>query len=169
MESGNKLTNINARDFSDEEISEINRYITTNIPYSVLQTIFPITENTNKKIQVFTIVYRFINSAKNYVKSSDTKDKLDALLIECKDVYAELYKNMLTISNSNINWGLHRIKQRNEDILINVENNMKINKLIDCFLIFSEKQTFFDTDKVAGLEINEKEGEELMNKLLEDN
>ena len=155
------------RDFTAEEITEIHQYIEVNVPYSILQSIFPITENPVEKVRVFTLMYRLINSASNYVTSKDTKDKLNEILKEAKDVYVLLYQASLIKASGNINWGAHRNDKKIRYILMDYNNTLIINKIIDLFLIFSEKQTFYDTNKVVGIVLDgSKEAEDLVNNVL---
>lgn len=162
----NKIEIIEARSFTVDEINEINSYISANVPYSILQTIFPLTENLFQKAQVYTIIFRIINGSKNYVEDIKTRIKLKNLLDENNDIYNELYKLLSLIENSNVNYGKHMIKNKIRLILNDFDKNFKINKLIDIFLIFSEKLVLLDTNKVAGLEIDSEEGREMYKKII---
>lgn len=158
---------VESRDFTAEEIAEVNSYVVNSIPYSILQSIFPLTENPKQKIRVFTIIYRILNGAKNYVSNKETKEKLIALLEECKECYNSLYSNEVKSTIHTNNFGMHRINTLNEVILCNFDNTIKMNKLIDVFLMFAEKQTLYDLDKIAGIELDTKEGEDLKKRLVE--
>ena len=154
---------VEARDFTSEEIAEMHQYIETNVPYSILQSIFPITENPTEKIKVFTIMYRLINSASNYVTEEETKIKINNLLEEAREIYTELYKANLIKASYTVNWGSHRNVKKVEYVLSDYNNNKIINKIIDLFLIFSEKQVFYETDKVAGIILDgSKEADDLV-------
>lgn len=156
-----------ARDFKGEEIAEISQYIQTNIPYSVLQQIFPLTEVPENKIKAFTIMYRMINGAMNYVEEPETRKKIEELLKECESIYIELYSIYFDNNTSSTFWGSHLRNRLLKNVIVNSNNMKKINKLIDIFLIFSEKQILLDKDKVIGIELDTKEGVDLKNKLLE--
>jgi len=130
----------------------------------LLLQLFPLTENTINKTEVFTIIYRIINSAKNYVNNVETRKKLQQLLDSCKEEYEALYKSLLNYQSFSFN--SYVFLRKIGDIYKNYEKNMKINNLIDSFLVFAEKQTFYDLDKITGVETDKKEGEDVVNKLI---
>jgi hypothetical protein len=155
---------IDLRDFAKDEIIEINTYVNNNVPFSVLQSIFPLTENPKKKVQVYTIMYRIINGAMNYTEG-ELKVKLQELLKENEEIYKELYS--LTLKSTTVyNWAKHRIDERMLYVLHDFNKSVSINKLIDAFLIFAEKQVLVDTDRVTGLEMDTQEGKELYKKII---
>lgn len=156
---------VEARDFDSNEVGEINQYISANVPYSILQTLFPLTENIYHKCQVFTIVYRILNSSKNYVEDEKTRNNLQKMLDECKEVYIEVYNLISENELTSISYGKHLIQRKIKNILNTFEKNSKINKLIDLFLIFSEKLIMIETNKVAGLEMDTEEGQDFYKKL----
>jgi hypothetical protein len=153
-----------ARDFGKTEIIEINRYVTSNVPFSVLERIFPLTENAHNKAQVFTIVYRIINSAMQYVGNEGTRKKLKSLLDECEQEYKDIYNALMRYESGG--FGSYNNFKIITDILSDIDKNSKINKLIDIFLVFAEKQTFFDIEKVAGIESSKKEGSDIVDKII---
>ncbi len=156
----------NVRDFTSTEIKEINTYVQTNVPYSVLETIFPLTEHVLNKVKVFTIVYRIINSAKNYVKEPDTKTKLINMLNECKGEYRDLYKSLIRYQEGG--FGSYNHYRNIILIMEDISKRTKIDNLIDAFLLFAEKQVFFSIDKIAGIESGKKGGEDVVDKILAD-
>jgi hypothetical protein len=127
---------ITARDFTGAEITEISKYILNNVPYSILEQIFPLTENIQLKSQVFTIVYRLINSAKNNVSQEETKLKMEQLLEESKVQYEIVFTLLSKQQHNNFN---NFIKTRKiSNYFLNYDNNMVINNMVDIFLIFAE-------------------------------
>lgn len=159
------LSSISIRDFNSTETGEINTYISANVPYSVLQTIFPLTENAMQKAKVFTIVYRIINGAKNYAEEESLRDKIETLLKESETVYLEVYALISSIEGTTLYYGSHVLQRRLRAIFEDSSKNMLINKLIDAFLVFAEKITRQDTNKVAGLEMDTEEGREMYKKI----
>ena len=150
------------REFDKTEISEINQYIATNVPYSILQQVFVLTENPILKAQVFTSVYRILQSCVRYVAHEDTRSKLSRLIADSKDIYANLYAVLSRYQNSRVNFNKHRIVYKIEDFFINQETNIKINKLIDSFLIFAEKQELLDLDKIIGIDLDNDAGKRVL-------
>jgi len=153
-----------ARDFDKTEITEINRYVISNVPFSVLERVFPLTENVHNKAQVFTIIYRIVNSAAEYVSDESTRVKLKKLLEGCKEEYQDIYSALIRYENGG--FGSYNHYKVIISIFENMEKNYKINKLIDIFLVFAEKQTFFDIERVAGIESSKKEGSDIVDRLL---
>ncbi len=153
-----------ATDFTREEIQEISRYILGNVPFSVLEQIFPLTENPRKKAEVFTIMYRIINGSIGYVKSDNTRDKLKKLLNSCKTEYKEIYNTLLEL-NSSVEFNKNRIFNRIKLVFLNFDKNLKINNVIDVFLVFAEKQILRDIDKVVGVTTDNIKGEEVVKEL----
>jgi len=157
---------VEARDFDSVEVGEINTYIQANIPYTILQTTFPLTETLYNKAQVYTIIYRIINGAKNYVETATTKDKLINLLKENEEIYNSIYSLLLAHENSKLKFGQHLIIHRLRKMFENIETNIKINRLIDIFLVFGEKLTLLNTDRVVGVELDSKEGQDMYKKII---
>ena len=153
------------RDFTQEEILEINNYITANVPYSILQTTLPITENPEHKARVYTIIFRFINGAKNYVSTEITKGKLSRLLKENKKTYEQLYKKVIEFDGCPSHYGKSEILSEISSIYLDFDNNMKINNFIDVFLVFAEKQILINIDEVTGLNMDTEEGKDAYEKL----
>lgn len=160
------LKPIEARDFEQSEISDINRYINVNVPYSVLQQIYPLTENLLNKSKVYTIMYRIIYGTANYVEKEETKIKLNKLLEENKDLYSEIYNLIINHENNTLNFGQRSTILKLKTVFYDMEKNFKINKLIDIFLIFSERVTLLRTDNFVSIDMENKEGEEVYNKLV---
>ena len=154
----------NVRDFTSTEIKEISSYVNTNVPYSVLEQIFPLTEQPINKVKVFTIVFRIINSAKNYVKEESTKNKLINMLNDCKGEYRELYKSFIRYQEGG--FGSYNHYRVIISIMEDISKRTKLDNLIDAFLLFAEKQVFFSIDKIAGVESSRKGGEDVVDKII---
>lgn len=152
------------RNFDATEVKEISKYIQTNVPFSVLEQLFPLTENVINKVKVFTIVYRMLNSAKNYTAKEETRKKLITMLDDCKDIYHDLYNSLIIHEEGG--FGSYQHHRKIIDILQNIDKNTKVNNLIDAFLLFAEKQTFFDVNKIAGIESGRREGGVIVDKIL---
>jgi len=150
--------------FTSTEIKEINRYITTEVPYTILEEVYALTENVLDKSKVFTIMRRIINSAKSYVADADTREKLQKMLDETTAAYNILYDLLLKYQQGI--YGRYAIQIQIEGVFRNEDTNTKINKLIDAFLLFAERQTFFDLDKAVGIESGKKEGQEVVNDII---
>jgi len=155
---------ITARSFTSDEMKELNRYIQNSIPYSVLEQIFPLTEALINKVEVFTIVYRITNSCKNYVRGEDTKRKLQSMLDIAKDVYNDLYKSLLRYREGGFGSSSHY--DNLTYIMCDVDKRTIVDNLIDAFLIFAEKLSFFSIDNIAGVETSKKDGEMVVDKIL---
>jgi len=153
-----------ATDFTKEEVQEISKHILGNVPYSVLEQIFPLTENPRKKAEVFTIMYRIIYSSVGYVKSNDTKSKLKNLLTSCEIEYKEIY-NILLKLDSSVEFGSTHLFNKVKIIFSDFDKNFKINNLIDVFLVFAEKQILRDIDKVVGVTSDNIKGEQIVKEL----
>lgn len=159
---------VEIRDFDATEIREINNYISANAPYSILQQIFPLTEKPEEKAKIFATVYRIIYTARNMVNDKKTKDKLTELLEETKDVYVKLYKLLASYQSSKINFGKHATYNQIMYTFMDIENNVKINKLIDAFLVFVEKQVLYDINKISGINLGTEEGKRIYKELKAD-
>ena len=82
---------IDIRDFSSADIAEINSYIINQVPQSLLPQLFMLTEEPMKKMKVFNSVYRILCSARDFVESTDTKNKMTSLLDEYSNIYNKMY------------------------------------------------------------------------------
>jgi len=140
---------IKATDFTKTEIIDISKYITNNVPFSILEQVFPLTENTLNKAEIFTTVYRLIYSSYGYVQDKDTKIKLNNLLNDCKKEYIDVYKILSQHKNATFN-KTHFVKKLTY-IFQDINSTEKINNLIDVFLVFAEKHMLRDIDKVFGI------------------
>lgn len=156
---------IKARDFNETEIKEISRYILSNTPYSALEQVFIFTEKPLDKCSNFITIYRLINSCFNYVQNEETKKKLDKLLLDTKEIQDKIY-NLILKYNENI-WGEYYILKELNDVLRDEKNRILLDNFTDVFLVFSERQTFQSLDKISGIETEEVEGSEIVDKLVE--
>ena len=163
----NQVQEVIPRDFDVDEIKQINKYISANIPYSVLQTTLPITDNPIHKARVYTIVYRLINSASNYVDGEETKQKLIKILDKNKELYTEVNLLSLELGKRSNGFNYHRYYSSLLKVYNTFEKNKMINDLIDLFLIFAEKQEFLNIKDIVGLNLETEEGKEAYNKIME--
>jgi hypothetical protein len=149
-----------------EEIQEINKYVITNIPYSVLQQLFILAEAPLSKAEIFTAVYRIIYSARNAASSQNTKNKLDLLLSETKDAYNVVFALLMNYKHTNQSFNHHRYMNKIIGVFCEVDTNLKINKLIDAFLVFAEKQELYDINKILGLDLETDSGKKIMGDIM---
>jgi len=158
---------ITGRDFNKTEIIEISRYVLNNVPYSVLERVFPLTENVINKAMSFITMWRIINSAKNYVNKKETKEKLNKLLENCSEEYRKIYKLLIGYQKPGY-FGKDKYYDEITKIFFNYDSNMKVNNLIDVFLIFAEKQVMYDLDKIAAIDTSSKQGDTTVTDFLKD-
>lgn len=156
---------VRGRDFEETEVQEINKYILTNVPYSVLEQIFPLTENVINKLTVFITVHRLIKSSISYVSTDTTKDKLNKLINQVTDIHKEVYKDLITYQEGEIGSGDKYDKL--VSILSDEQKNELINNLVDVFLVFAEKQKLFNLDKITGVRTDDVVGEQIADELSE--
>jgi len=162
-EQNNKIEEIKATDFSQEEVKNINHYITTQIPHTILPRLFVLTEDINEKCSVYLNIYALIESTMYYVKNQETRDKIRKLLEETKDAYKKLYKLSLEKHNSEVSIGRSQINTNIANLL--TENSRGINKLRSIFLVFAERIELTELDKVTGLDTSTQSGKNLQVKL----
>ena len=153
-----KTTDI--REFTSDEISEISGYIQANVPFSILNMMPLLSEKIDDKMEIYTIVYRIMMTAKNMVKDVKTKEKLNLLLTEGQELYVQLYDLKLKKA-SKANFGKYILNQKINDIFSSIDKLSIINKLIDYFLVFSEKQVLYSVEEFGGLEQDTEEGRKL--------
>lgn len=154
----------NIRNFTYEEITEINRYVVTQVPHSILPQLFIITDEPIKKIQIFLNVFKIISSARDFVENSETKNKLNIVLGLVKEIYNNLYETYVEYESTELDFIKMKIKKR----LINFvkEYNNNINYLCSAFLVFAEKQELTSINDIAGLNLEKPEGEETYSKII---
>lgn len=155
---------ISGKDFTKEEIMSISKYIITNVPYTILEQIFPLTEDVIKKSEIFTIMYRMIGSAKNYISNPETHQKLVELLESCEKQYFDIYEHLLNYKSVST-FGKSPIFNSLVHLMSLSENIIKINNLIDCFLVFAEKQQLQDIEKFVAIDTDKKYGVDLVEEL----
>lgn len=153
---------INARDFTQTEINEIHQFVDSNVQYAQLEGLFTYTDVPLPKSRVYTAVYRLIQSARDVVKDSTTRTKIDNLLAEQKPIYEAVYPLVVYMMSPKANFGSHRIQRKMEDILIKPENAEKINKLINIFLILVEKNQLIDLEKTVAIDLETDEGKKAL-------
>ena len=156
---------IGPRDFVDTEVKEINKYLIANVPMSHLQTTLPITDNPIEKTKIYVVIYRFMNGFKNYVQDDTTRAKLISILEKHKETYSKINRLYLTLENREINFGKSRIKNKLISIYKDFNANMQVNDFIDIFLVFAEKQTLINVEKVTGYNLDNAEGRDAYGKL----
>ena len=149
-------------DFGTEEISQMQRYIETNVHNTFLQQVYVLTENPEEKALAFVTAFRILNSCMNYATDGDLREKMMKLLNECKDVYAEIFSFTLKLNNHKIDFGKSRALKKIVNILDNPSKSMKVNKLIDAFLVFGEKIELINIDSVTGVDLENDHGKEAM-------
>ncbi|MAG47081.1 hypothetical protein CL617_00615 [archaeon] len=151
------------RNFTSDEIGEINNYVTTQIPQSILPQLFILSEEKVKKVKIFIAIYRIVSATKDFVEKQETKDKLRLFLEPYREIYLQLYTKLLYYEQSNIEYGKH--KEENIMIQLLLNNNDKVNYLCNSFLVFAEKQELISTNTVTGIKLDKPEGEDIMEKL----
>ena len=159
----NNNNNVGIRDFKPEEIAEINGYVITQIPQTILPQLFVLSEKLFKKAKVFVTIYRIMSGARDFSEKESTKQKIENHLNYVDDVYYKLYKIISKYDNLNINFGKNNLLRKLNNIVI--ENNYKINFFINSFLVFAEKQELISTDSVSGIKLENEEGMDIYNKL----
>jgi len=157
--------NMDIREFDETEISEINSYVVNQIQNSVdLNQYFVLSEEPIKKTRVFIAIYRILTGVRDFIEKKETKEKLDDFLKDTKDLYSELYSAMMAYDNL-ANYNKKRILRKIIAIYQDVDKNLKVNHLINSFLVFAEKQELLETEKVTGLDMDKHEGSESYKKL----
>jgi len=148
------------RELDDNEMQEVSQYIQQNVPFTILQKVFILTENAIEKATNFNCCYRIINTAKNLVSQSTTREKLERLLSEDEQIYEKLYSLLLKEDTAG---PIIKAKIRRNVIAILEESDSikKVNNLIDVFLIMGEKFELLDTNKVAGLNLDNPAGQQV--------
>jgi len=146
------------RQFTKTEISEINQYISTNVPFSVLNQFFLLSERPIFKAQIYTGIYRIVQSASRYVGAEETRAKLRRLLRDSREIYFKMYGILSRYQNASVNFNRHRLLNHLEDFFLDPRTNTRINKLIDAFLVFAEKQELMDLDRIVGLDLESEQG-----------
>lgn len=155
---------VRATEFNETEVQEINNYVRTNVPYSVLETIFPLTEHVINKCTIFITVYRIVSSCSGYVSKPETKAKIDKLINQLKDTYTEVYDNLIVYNSMTLGSGDKF--DRLVDVLKDTKKKELINNLIDIFLVFSERQKLFNLDKISGIRTDTTEGDQIVDELI---
>jgi len=155
------LNKMELTDFTNVEVTELQKYIETNVNYTILQKLFVLTENPLDKAKVFTIVYRILESCRNYTSNDKTKKKLKSLLDDAKEIYNEIYTNLIKYTGIDINFGKNKILERIVSCFLDIENNKKINKIIDLFLVLGEKIELGDMDNFVGLDLETDQGKKV--------
>ena len=154
---------IDIRDFDDSEISEINKYVITQIPQSLLPQLFILTEEPIKKMKIFLIIFRIITGIREFVEKPETRNKLDLFMKEVKQIYDKSYSlfNKYELSQSEY------IKDKLLEEIVSIIDNKKhdLNKFINSFLVFAEKQELTLTESVSGVKLDTPEGVDLYEKI----
>ncbi len=156
---------MNIREFTSEEISEINSYVITQIPQTLLPSLFVLSESMDKKIKIFISIHRIIEGAKEFIEKEETKIKIQLFLNEVKDTYDKLYSLQLESNQTDMELKKKNIEKRMT--LEVLEKNQLINSFINSFLVFAEKQELLSTNSVAGIKMDDDEGMDLYKKIVE--
>ena len=155
---------MNIREFTDEEIAEINNYVTTQIPQTILPQLFILSEEPIKKVKIFLTIYRILSGAKDFAANESTKNKLLKILNEAEDAYNKLYEITIEIDRNTLD--LKEMYLERDLIKVLLKNNLLINSFINSFLVFAEKQELIPTDAVSGIDIGAEEGKDLYKKII---
>jgi len=154
------ITNtISAQDFTDDEKKMLETYVSANVPYTVLQRVYILTEKSLDKADVFTTCWRILNSCMNYCTEEVTKNKIKGLLAETEDVYKRLYEYLKRLDNITIIFKT-RIQMKIKDTFTG-DDNLRVNNLIDVFMVITEKIQVMDLDKIVGLDQETDEGKKV--------
>lgn len=160
------MEQVKLSDFNEDEVGEITHYIIKNINASVLTQLLVMTDVPVDKAQIFVAMYRILNSARNYVENKELKAKLDSILKEVEKTYFELYSILVRYNNSKVIFNKHRLQQKIINILIVPENLISMNKFIDYFYVFAEKQQKYSINKITGIDLSIPEGQKLLNDIM---
>ena len=154
---------IDIRDFDDTEISEINKYVITQIPQSLLPQLFILTEEPIKKMKIFLIVFRIITGIREFVEKPETRNKLDLFIKDVEQIYDKSYSlfNKYELSQSEY------LKDKLLEEIVSIIDDKKhdLNKFINSFLVFAEKQELISTESVSGVKLDTPEGVDLYEKI----
>lgn len=156
---------VELNEFTQTEIATMQNYIATNVQHTILQKLFVLGENPEDKANSFVVIYRILNSCKNYATIGELTTKMQRLLEEAEEVYYEVYPLVLRYANKKIEYGKKRLIKKIIAILSDTEKNKKINKIIDAFLVFGEKIELINIDSVMGLDLEKDQGKEIMKEL----
>ena len=154
---------IDIRDFDDTEISEINKYVITQIPQSLLPQLFILTEEPIKKMKIFLIIFRIITGIREFVEKPETRNKLDLFIKDVEQIYGKSYSlfNKYELSQSEY------LKDKLLEEIVSIIDDKKhdLNKFINSFLVFAEKQELISTESVSGVKLDTPEGVDLYEKI----
>jgi hypothetical protein len=154
---------VDIRDFSADEIAEINMYVRTQIPHTELPQLFVLTEQPKKKAFIFITIYRILTGIRDFIKREETKSKITKMLKEHENIYSSLYSIYVDIEEDDICYGLDDLHEDLKKIVLN--EKIKINAFCNIFLVFAEKQELLDIETVSGIDTSKPEGESLFTKL----
>jgi len=152
------------RNFTQDEIGELNNYITTQIPHTVLPSLFVLTEEPLKKALAYISIYRILTGVRDFSEKDSTKKKIDSYLEKHNKIYNELYP--LYIAHKTDETEIGKLVSTQDVIRYVIKENILINRLVNDFLVFAEKQELMSTDEVAGLNLEKPEGEELYKRIM---
>ena len=147
---------ISVRNFSETEIAEMNRYVTTQVPHSMLPGLFVITEEPIKKIKIFVAVYRILQSASMFLEKKDSFAKMKQRLEMAESAYNELYPKSIVYDEKYE--GIGQAARTKALVTSLLKHNSQVNSLTNEFLVFAEKQELIRTEDVAGLKLEEEDG-----------
>lgn len=152
---------IDLKEFTDDDIAELQQYIEVHVHHTILQRVYVLTEDPLDKARNFITIYRIINSCRNYVASqSELRNKIEKLLEEAKPVYDMIYPHYVDHESSKINYGKNRKRMKIVAVLKCMENNEITRKLIDAFLVFGEKIELNRKDDFIGIDLESDFGKE---------
>jgi len=152
------------RNFNEAEIAEIHTYVANQIPQGILPQLFILTDEPIKKVKIFITIYRIMQGVRDFVEKLPTKNKLTKFLSKFDELYNILYDLLIKLDNTTSEFGKSSYTKKILNTL-KTDNNLKVNKLINSFLVFAEKQALMETSKVIGVNLDVEEGKEVYDKL----
>ena len=163
------MSELNVRNFSDTEIAELNNYVLTQVPQSVLPRLFILTEEPIKKVRAFIAIYRILQGCKDFVGDKTLGTKLELHIGKAKEPYIKIYELLMDYDDTEMEMKKSNI---NKKIKLNLlEYNDQINFLINTFLVFAEKVELIPIETVSGLKLDNETGVNIydsLTKLVED-
>lgn len=157
---------VDVRDFESTEITEIYNILEKHVPVSVLAQQFTLTEDAAKKAQVFTAIYRMLNSCKNAMSKEETKNKIDNLLTESLAVYLKIYIKLSIYESTGVAYTKFRSLKNLQLIFQDFNNMEKINRIIDVFMVFGGRIELYDINKISGINLETESGKKLKQEIV---
>lgn len=147
------------RNFTPDEIAEINNYVLNQIPQTILPSLFIITEEPIKKLRSFIAIYRVLQSCRDFIENDETRQKLNEHLKKSKDAYKETYEILVNFDTSLLEIEKDYYEKKIKRLV--QEYNNDINYCVNTFLVFAEKMELISTNTVSGIKMDKEFGQEL--------